>query len=40
VIAWISTHLLLLGFLAVLLLLVLCSGAASCTGIHCGGCRR
>lgn len=39
VLTWISTHLVLLGFAALVLLLAMGS-AASCQGIHCRGCRR
>lgn len=38
VIAWIGSHLLLIGAIAVALLLLM-SGGAACAGLHCGGCR-
>jgi hypothetical protein len=38
-VAWISSHLLLIGLVALGLLLLAGSSAAGCTGLHCRGCR-
>lgn len=38
-IAWVQTHWLLCLLLVAGLLLLCGSGGASCTGLHCGGCR-
>ncbi len=40
VLAWIGTHLPLIGFCGLVPLLVWGSAAARCEGSHCGGCRR
>lgn len=38
-IAWVQAHAVLIIVGAVVLLLLCCGGAASCAGLHCGGCR-
>lgn len=42
VVGWLHAHfgLIVAVAVALLLLVLACAGGASCTGLHCGGCRR